>query len=68
MTKPLTHNEIYWRYTEPNDKTAKMLLLTVGGVLVTGSWHGCLGEFFLAYSPLPKRDKDLEDKLFSTAS
>lgn len=68
MTKPLTAPIASWRYELPADRSSKMLLLTVGGVLVTGVWTGELGENYLAYSPLPKRDKAIEDRLFSTVS
>lgn len=55
--------EIYWRYEEPEHKSAKCLLLTVGRVAVIGQWYGKLGEAFVAYSPMPKRDKEREEKL-----
>ena len=48
-----------YRYTLP-DKSGKMLLLTVGGVCVVGAWAGELGEYYIAWCPLPKRDKSRE--------
>lgn len=48
-----------WIYEVPARK-GKMHLLTVGCVSVTGDWKGELGEFYLAWSPLLKRDKEKE--------
>lgn len=56
--------DIYWRYEVPPDRGAKVQLLTVGGVAVYGQWYGKLGENFLAWAPLPKRDKAQEALLF----
>lgn len=55
--------EIYWRYEVPEYKSAKSLLLTVGRVAVIGQWYGEYGEHFIAYSPMPKRDKQREKEL-----
>lgn len=52
--------EIGWNYTIPPDRGAKVLLLTVGHIAVLGRWEGRVGEFYLAWSPLPKRDKARE--------
>lgn len=52
-----------WRYEEPLRTDAKVLLLTVGRVAVVGNWCGELGQFFVAWSPLPKRDKQREQEL-----
>ncbi|WP_191058448.1 hypothetical protein [Geminicoccus harenae] len=49
--------EIGWNYSIPPDRGAKVLLLTVGHIAVLGRWEGRVGEFYLAWSPLPKRDK-----------
>ncbi len=55
--------EIHWRYTVPRNGDSKMLLLNLGGVAIIGNWYGELGEHFLAWCPLPKRDKQLERAL-----
>lgn len=57
--------EVYWRYEVPSDRGAKMLLLTVGGICVSGRWYGALGENFLAWSPMPKRNRDAERSLIN---
>lgn len=49
--------ELYWRHSLPRRTDSKMLLLTVGEVAVIGQWYGKVGEHFLAWCPLPKRDK-----------
>lgn len=53
----------YWRYEEPAaaNKAKKQLLLTIGGTAVIGVWQGSLGQYFLAYSPLPDRNKEIEN-------
>lgn len=58
--------DIYFRYEEPAHKGKKCLLLTVGGVLVVGSWSGELGEHYLAWSPMMKRDKEKEEQIRQT--
>lgn len=55
--------EVYWRYEIPGRTDAKVLLLTKGGIAVTGNWYGGLGESFMAWAPLPKRDKEQEARL-----
>ena len=52
-----------WRYEEPEDKGATMLLLTVGGCLVKGKWYGDYNQYFMAWAPMPKGDKDVERRL-----
>lgn len=52
--------EVFWRYTVPRTTDSKMMLLTIGGVAVIGNWRGTVGEHFIAWCPLPKRDKQLE--------
>ena len=49
--------EIYWRESVPPNPGRKMLLRTIGGVAVIGTWYGKLGEHFVAWSPLPKNAK-----------
>ena len=56
--------EVFWRYTQPPPKGTKLLLLTVGGVAVISNWEGEFGEQFIAWSPLPKRNKMLESELY----
>ena len=55
--------EIYWRYEVPKQTDAKVLLLTVGRVAVVGNWYGPIGKAFIAWAPLPKRDKQKEAQL-----
>lgn len=47
--------EVYWRETLPEITGHKMLLLTLGGVAVIGPWTGKMGQYYVAWSPLPKR-------------
>lgn len=65
MTANQTHisappGELHWRYGVPDERSAKMLLLTIGKVTVVGNWTGAYGEAFIAWCPLPQRDKALE--------
>lgn len=62
--EPVTAEGAPWRYDDTAPRGRKVLLLTIGGVLVQGNWKGYLGEFFLAWQPLPKRDKVAESLLF----
>ena len=55
--------EIYWRYEVPTRTDAKVLLLTIGRTAVVGNWCGLLGESFVAWAPLPRRDKAAETRL-----
>lgn len=55
--------EIYWRYEVPHSTDAKVLLLTVGRIAVTGQWYGPYGQNFIAWAPLPRRDKEQEARL-----
>lgn len=59
--------QAYWRYDEPAPKGVKILLLTVGAVAVIGVWEGEPGEHFIAWSPLPKRNKEKETALYFRA-
>lgn len=68
MTTNPTHiaappGELHWRYEIPENRSAKVQLLTVGGIAVHGHWYGAFGEAFIAWCPLPKRDKELEARL-----
>lgn len=55
---------VKWHYEVPPDKSAKVNLLTVGGMQVTGRWTGAWGEHYLAWAPLLKRDKPRERALY----
>jgi len=55
--------EVYWRYEVPKSSDAKVLLLTVGRVAVVGNWYGPIGKAFIAWAPLPKRDKEQEARM-----
>ena len=55
-------NELGWRYEKPAD-SGKCLLLTIGLIAVVGHWSGDYGQAFVAWMPLPKRDKELERAL-----
>lgn len=61
---PVTEEGAPWRYDDSAPRGRKVSLLTKGGVMVQGVWKGNLGEFFLAWQPLPKRDKVAESLLF----
>lgn len=51
-----------WQYgTKPTVSDSKVLLLTNGGVAVFGQWRDNAG--FIAWAPLPKRNKQLEKEL-----
>ena len=51
-----------WRYEVcPYGDTVD--LLTVGGIRIKGQWQGKLGEYYMAWMPLPKRDKRKELEL-----
>jgi hypothetical protein len=52
-----------WVYAVPPRTDAKVQLLTIGAIQTTGNWYGKYGEFFVAYAPLPKRNKEIERKL-----
>lgn len=46
---------------QPPPGGAKVLLLTIGGVCVTGPWSN--DGRYLGWAPLPLRDKDKEARL-----
>jgi len=62
---PAQAGEVRWRYPEAGDGApptgVKLLLLTYGGICVTGTWRD--DGWFSAWSPLPKRDKAKEARL-----
>lgn len=41
--------------------SAKVLLLTVGGVCIVGQWNN--SGFFIGWHPLPKRNREKEKQL-----
>ena len=41
--------------------SAKVLLLTIGGICTVGQWNN--KGFYTGWHPLPKRDKEKEEKL-----
>lgn len=45
--------ELYWRKSLPPSRNAKMILRTIGNVVVVGNWYGALGQYFSAWCPLP---------------
>lgn len=56
-------SQLGWRYEETPNRAAKVLLLTAGRVAVIGNWSGAYGQQFIAWCPLPKRDKAAEERL-----
>ncbi len=56
-----------WVYEKPK-KNGKMQLLTIGGVAVSGTWRGEVGDFYLAWAPLLKRDKVKEAEILKIAA
>jgi hypothetical protein len=54
---------IEWIYSIPPKTDSKVNLLTIGRTSTTGNWYGKYGEFFIAWHPLAKRNKGLEDQL-----
>lgn len=57
--------DIRWTYAVPPNSDSTMFLLTIGRIAMRGRWQGALGEFFIAYCPMPKRDKQLEEELIA---
>lgn len=57
----ITTSDFKWIYEAPPDKQAKVNLLTRAGVATLGIWG--TGHNVIAYHPLPKRDKQLEEEL-----
>lgn len=46
--------EVYWRHEVCPHGGAKVLLKTIGGICTQGHWSGALGQYFTAWSPMPK--------------
>lgn len=55
------NSELGWRYSVPPDRYSKVLLLHEEGCIAIGCWEKGLG--WIAWCPLPKRDKELEKQL-----
>lgn len=60
-----------WLYPDigdelPTRSDAKVLLLTQGGTCIQGHWTG--DPFYLAWSPLPKRDREKEARVAEARS
>lgn len=60
--------ESFWRYKETPPNGTKLLLLTVHGSAVIGNWQGEYGQYYIAWSALPKRNKILERELYCKPS
>jgi hypothetical protein len=54
---------VAWNYEKPSHGGAKSLLLTIGGIAIVGIWSGEVGDSYLAWAPLPKRDKEQERRI-----
>lgn len=50
-------------YTVPKRTDQDLLLLTTGGVLVSGRWYGELGQHFVAWMPMPRVLKDKVEEI-----
>lgn len=53
-------------YSVPKRTDQDVLLLTVGGVLVSGKWYGEIGQYFVAWMPMPRVLKDKVEELVRT--
>lgn len=57
-------DDLGYRYPKAGDPTppggAQVLLLTKGGICIRGTWNDT--GAFIAWSPLPKRNKEKEAK------
>jgi hypothetical protein len=70
MTQNPTHitgtgHELDWRYEVSPRTDSKVQLLTVGRIAVHGNWYGTYGENFIAWAPMPKRNKVRENELIA---
>jgi hypothetical protein len=54
---------VAWNYEKPQHGGAKCLLLTIGCIAIVGNWSGEVGESYLAWAPLPKRNKEREAQI-----
>ena len=59
----LASDDVWFRYPHAGYPLppigTKLLLLTKGGICIVGQW--VTDGFFVAWSPMPKRDKTKED-------
>lgn len=60
MKETITTPDCIFIYTPPPDINAKVILLNSGGVASIGKWGNGIGV--MGWYPLPKRDKQLEDR------
>lgn len=62
--KSYAAGDSWWRYPRAGDEPApygaKCLILTIGGVCTVGQWRD--GDC-IAWSPMPKRNRDKEQQL-----
>jgi hypothetical protein len=56
--------ELYYRYSPPPNTDSKMILLHKHGCAIIGEWGKGLG--LVAWCPLPRRNREIEDKLKET--
>lgn len=63
VMRTLTAPTSDWRYEVPPDTSATCLLLTVGRSLVKGKWYGEHNQYFMAWAPMPKGNKEIERRL-----
>lgn len=56
---------VAWVYDKPERMGAKTLLLTIGGICTTGTWSGDVGQYFLAWAPMPKRNHAAEYEILN---
>ena len=62
MTLPRTRFQQDWIYEIPRDQ-GETLLLDNERVVSAGHWYGKLGDPYIAYACLPRRDRTLEKAL-----
>lgn len=55
--------DLEWRYEVAPKSDSKVHLLTVGRIATHGNWSGGYGQYFIAWAPVPKRNKALEEQL-----
>lgn len=61
--EPVITGKDEWRYEVAPRTDAKVLLLTTGATQTSGNWNGAYGEYYVAWYPLPKRNKRREKEL-----
>lgn len=60
-SEAITTGDVHWIYAPPPNVAKKVFLLTTGKIAITGIWGTGLGV--IAWAPIPKRDKKLEEEL-----